>query len=116
MNMEDYPKIYQIPIGTKVTIKESKSIPQIAGKVATICGWVDPKAFGSSLMLMLEDPVYLHIAAGAPFAVAYQEPYYCQPNEVTIIGDVPDAFSKAFDEKQKENGGDAPLENGDQLT
>jgi len=98
--MEDYPKIYQIPIGAKVTINECPSIPQSVGKEAAICGWVDPQKFGSPLMLMLDETIYLPIP-GAPIAVAFQGPVYCRPDEVAVVGNVPDVFNKAFKEKSE---------------
>lgn len=112
MNIEDYPKIYQIAIGTRVIIKESQSMPQVVGKIGKVCGWVDPETFGSPLMLMLDEPVYFHVAPGVPFAMAFQGPLYCRPNELTIIGDVPDIFSKAFDENPKKEGGDTTAGRG----
>ena len=95
MSMGEYPKIYQIPIGAKVTIKECLFLPQVVGKKATITGWVDPEKLGFPLMLMLDEMMYLPVA-GAPIAVAFQGPVYCRPDEVAVVGTVPDVFGQAF--------------------
>jgi hypothetical protein len=111
MEINDYLKVYQIPIGTKVVIKESHKLPELIGKTGTVVGWMDAESFGYPLMVTLDEPIYIPLP-GMPLAMPFQGPHPCRPEELTVSGgevhefkgEIPQAFKDSLDD----NKGDKP--------
>ena len=101
MEINEYVAFYQLPIGTKVHIKDCHARPQLAGKAGFVAGWLDKKKFGYPLMVYIDEPIYIAIP-GIGLAAPFEGPHFCRPDELLVDGapltDIPDAFKNWTDE------------------
>lgn len=104
----------EIVLGSKVTIKECHSMPQIIGKTGTVKALLFVDEHNKyPLSIVLDEPVVIEQAEPIPgmtIGISWAGPYFCRPDELELVGEtkpaiIPDAFNKAFkDEKPPETG------------
>ncbi|MDP2916746.1 MAG: hypothetical protein Q8O16_02320 [Dehalococcoidia bacterium] len=96
-------------LGAKVIINECHSMPDIVGKTGQIVALLlVEEANPYPLIVRLDEPIM--ISQNLPFGGAvisqpWRGPHYCRPEELTLMGEktnIPDAFSKAFEDKPKD--------------
>lgn len=103
----------EIVLGSKVTIKECHSMPQIVGKTGVVKALLLVDAKNKyPLSVVLDEPVIIQQDGPIPgmtIGIHFQGPCYCRPDELELVGEtkpviIPDAFNKAFEEKPPEPG------------
>jgi hypothetical protein len=97
----------EIVLGSKVIIKDCHCLPQIVGHTATVKALLFVDAHNKYPMYVtLDEPVTITQPGPIPgmtISISWEGPYYCRPEELALVGEtnVPDAFNKAFQDKQK---------------
>lgn len=107
----------EIVLGSKVTIKECHSMPDLVGKTGTVRALLFVDEHNKyPLYVTLDEPFMITQAGPIPgmtIGIPWVGPHFCRPEELELVGEtkpsiIPSAFDKAFEgDKPPETGGEA---------